>query len=45
MRIKRGVWIAGALIGVILFGGSAVLIGYDAYVANQADGSLPARLH
>jgi len=38
MTLKRGVWVAAALGGVVVFGGIAVLSGYEAYVSAGEDG-------
>lgn len=41
--LKRGVWIAACVIGVVAAGGLAVLMGYTAFLTVQAGGDLSSR--
>lgn len=43
MMLKRGVWIAACLVGVIVCGGLAVLIGYASFFAADAGVELSSR--
>jgi hypothetical protein len=39
----RGVWIAACVIGIVVFGGLAVMMGYVAYLSAEAGASLGGR--
>lgn len=42
MKVKRGVWIVACIIGVVVFGGLAVLMGYVAISgASAVSGAFP----
>jgi hypothetical protein len=42
MKLKQGVWIVACMIGVVVFGGLAVLMGYVAITGAQAaNGAFP----
>lgn len=43
MKLKRGVWLAACLIGVIVCGGLAVLMGYIAFLTAEAGGQISGR--